>query len=137
MTKYNKSEIMKRAHEIRKAHSVTMAEAMRMSWTEAKSGTPVETALDVTAQTLARVRAELSALKEMENALMDELKAAIAANGGKEISGFGWKAIFQTVTSQRFDTKTFKTEHSDLYAQFTRPQTAERFNFNFTARVSV
>ena len=128
---YNKAEIMKRAWEIRKSSNPkpTMGEALRSSWSEAKKGESKKNALDVTAQNLFKFRAMLDQLANEEAALMDEIKAAIAESGDDHISGYGWKASFKPVTSRRFDSKTFKTEHADLYATFSKPQTVNRFLF--------
>ena len=60
MKKYDKADIMKRAHEIRKSEGVTMGEALRAAWGEAKKGEPVKTALD--AQT-ALLRATQTAIE--------------------------------------------------------------------------
>lgn len=128
---YNKAEIMKRAWEIRKSSNPkpTMGEALRSSWVEAKKGEPEKNALDVTAQNLFKVRAMLERLAAEEAALMDEIKAAITASGDDHISGYGWKASWKDVESRRFDSKTFKAQHGDLYAQFQKAQTCKRFLF--------
>ena len=129
MKKYNKSDIMKRAHEIRKSEGVTMGEALRAAWGEAKKGEPVKTALDATAQSLFKVRALLAKLEAEKAALEETIKAAIAESGADNIAGFGWKASFKAVTSKRFDSKTFKAEHADVYAAYSKPQTVNRFLF--------
>ena len=126
---YDKKAIMNRAHEIRKSEGVTMGEAMKKAWAEAKKGEPVKTALDATAQNLFKVRAMLAKLEAEEAALEETIKAAIAESGADNIAGFGWKASFKAVTSKRFDSKTFKAEHADIYAAYSKPQTVNRFLF--------
>ena len=135
MKKYNRADIMKRAWEIRKARNITMAEAMRLSWAEAKEGKEAtkeeaaKEALDIAAQSLFRVRAMLDKLAAEETALMDQIKAAITQSGEDHISGFGWQASYKDVTSKRLDSKALKAEHADLYAAYSKPQTCKRFLF--------
>ena len=135
MKKYNRADIMKRAWEIRKARNITMAEAMRLSWAEAKEGKQTtkeesaKEALDIAAQSLFRVRAMLDKLAAEETALMDQIKAAITESGEDHISGFGWKVSWQTVNSKRLDSKALKADHADLYAAYSKPQTCKRFLF--------
>lgn len=126
--KYDKRAIMKRAHDIRKASvpKPTMSDALRSSWAEAKNN---KTTLDVTAHNLFKVRAMLDRLAKEEAALMDEIKAAITASGTDNIAGYGWKASWKDVESKRFDSKAFRSEHADLYAAFSKPQTCKRFLF--------
>ena len=129
--KYNRQSIMRRAHEIRKtsAPKPTMGDALRAAWAEAKKDEPKTNALDITAQNLFKVRAMLARLAAEEAALEETIKAAIEASGNDNISGFGWKASWKDVESRRFDSKTFKAQHGDLYAQFQKPQTCKRFLF--------
>ena len=86
MKKYNKSEILKRAHEIRKAQNISLSEALRSSWKIAKEGESEETALDIAAQSLFRVRAMLDKLTKEEAALEETIKAAIEASGTDNIT---------------------------------------------------
>ena len=131
MKKYNKSEILKRAHEIRKAQNISLSEALRSSWKIAKEGESEETALDIAAQSLFRVRAMLDKLTKEEAALEETIKAAIEASGTDNITGYGWKASWKSVTSKRFDSKAFKAAgYADLYAAYSKPQTVNRFNFS-------
>lgn len=127
---------MTRAHEIRKSQNVTLSTALRLSWSIAKLGgaeTMVLTddmkPLDITAQKLFRVRAMLDRLEKEETALEDAIKAAIAESGDDHISGIGWKASYKAVTSRRFDSKTFRADHAELYTAYSRPQTVNRFLF--------
>ena len=128
---YNKAEIMKRAWEIRKSRNPkpTMGDALRAAWAEAKKDEPKTNALDITAQNLFKVRAMLERLAAEEAALEEAIKAAITESGDDHISGFGWKASWKDVESRRFDSKTFKAQHGDLYAQFQKAQTCKRFLF--------
>ena len=129
--KFNRAEIMKRAWEIRKASDPkpTMGEALRSSWAEAKMDEPKTKALDITAQNLFKVRAMLERLAAEEAALMDEIQAAITASGNDHISGFGWKASWKDVESKRFDSKSFRADHADIYAAYSKKQSCKRFLF--------
>ena len=140
MKKYNRSEIMKRAHEIRKAHNISLGEALRASWSIAKSEAEQETGatapaaaalnpLDEAAQSLFRVRAMLDRLEKEEAALEEIFKAAITESGTDNIAGYGWKASWKPVTSKRFDSKAFRADHEDVYAAYSKPQTVNRFLF--------
>lgn len=126
---YDKKAIMSRAHEIRRENGLTMGEALKAAWAEVKKGEPEKTALDATAQSLFKVRAMLAKLEAEEAALEDAIKAAIAESGADNIAGFGWKASFRDVESRRFDSKTFKAEHADIYAAYSKKQVCKRFLF--------
>lgn len=77
---------------------------------------------------------ELKDLKAMQDelateitALEDELKAECVRQGTEELQAGIFKIRYKAVSSSRFDTKAFKTAHSDLYAQFTKQSTGYRF----------
>ena len=61
-------------------------------------------------------------------AIEDELKAECIRQGTKELQAGIFKIRYKAVSSNRFDTKTFKTAYSDLYEQFTRHTTGYRFS---------
>lgn len=70
-----------------------------------------------------RLEAEVEAIKDM-------LKQKMIDEGSDTITGNGWKASWKAVTSSKFDSKTFKAQHSDLYAAFCKPSTVCRFVLN-------
>lgn len=81
--------------------------------------------LNTTAHDLMSVRAMIAELEA--EALTDKIKAAMTERGEEVLSGDGWKASWKNVTSSRFDGKSFKADHADLYAAYTKPTTTCRF----------
>lgn len=73
---------------------------------------------------LRRMADELAA--EME-ALQDQIKAHMTAQGMDELSGADYKITWKEVKSSRFDSKAFKSTHAELYRQYTKETTARRF----------
>ena len=90
-------------------------------------------ALNEKALRLLEVKAEIAALEAEAEALTDFLKGGMVEQGTEAITGDGWKASWKNVTSSRFDGKTFKAAHADLYAAFTRSITSTRFLVSATA----
>ena len=73
---------------------------------------------------LKRMQEELAA--ELD-ALVDEVKRYMDAEGVDTISGTDWKVTYKAVTSSRIDTSALKKALPDLAAQFTRSTTSRRF----------
>lgn len=77
-------------------------------------------------------------LKEMEamqdeltaeiEAIKDTLKAHMAATGAQELAVDIYKVRYKEVSSSRFDTKSFKSTHADLYSQYAKETTTRRFS---------
>ena len=71
--------------------------------------------------------------KELEaeiEAMKDTLKAALNEAHTEEMI-IGTSIVrFTTVTTNRFDSTTFKKTHSDLYKQFTKQTTSRRFSIS-------
>lgn len=71
--------------------------------------------------------------KELEaeiEALKDTLKAALNEAHTEEMI-IGTSIVrFTTVTTNRFDSTTFKKTYSDLYKQFTKQTTSRRFSIS-------
>jgi predicted phage-related endonuclease len=61
-------------------------------------------------------------------AIQDELKAELTAQDTDELHAGEYKIRFTTVTSNRFDSKSFKALYSELYKQFTKQTTSRRFS---------
>ena len=76
------------------------------------------------------VRAMIAELEAEAEALTDKLKAAMVEQGTETLLGDGWRASWKNVNSQRFDSKRFKTDHTDLYDQYTVKTTGTRFTLN-------
>ena len=132
MKKYNVKEIMVTAHNLRRAENLTMGDALKAAWNVARIKIGVSP-LDATAQELFLVRAQKAELEAREKVLEMKLKAACDASPDHCISGYGWKASYKEVTSQRLDSKALKADHADLYAAYSKPQTVNRFLFGSVA----
>lgn len=76
---------------------------------------------------LLEVRAMIKELEAEAEALSDRIKAAMIDQGAETIEGDGWRASWKNVESRRFDSKSFKHDHSDLYDQYSRKTTTTRF----------
>ncbi len=83
--------------------------------------------LNSTAKDLISVRQMIEDLQAEAKALTDKLKAAMVDQGTEILQGDGWKATWKNVSSSRFDSKSFKADHADLYGQYSRQTTTARF----------
>ena len=83
--------------------------------------------LNKTARNLLEVRAMIRELEAEAEALTDQIKAAMVERGTEALEGDGWKASWKNVKSRRFDSRSFKHDHSDLYDQYSRETTTTRF----------
>jgi len=83
--------------------------------------------LNSTAKHLISVRQMIEELQAEAEALTDKLKAAMVDQGTEVLQGDGWKATWKNVNSSRFDSKSFKADHADLYSQYSRNITSTRF----------
>ena len=83
--------------------------------------------LNNTARDLMSVRQMIEDLQAEAETLTDKLKAAMVDQGTEILQGEGWKATWKNVSSSRFDSKSFKADHADLYGQYTRQTTTTRF----------
>ena len=127
MKKYNTSEIMKAAHEIRKTGGVTMSEALKTAWGVAKIKVGANPMDDKVQEYFKRLEAADKAMKALEE-IKAEIQAACLESPDFTLSGFGWNASFKEVTSNRFDSKALKADYADLYKQYSPlPQTSRRF----------
>lgn len=71
--------------------------------------------------------------KELEaeiEAMKDTLKAALNEAHTEEMIIGASIVRFTTVTTNRFDSTTFKKTYSDLYKQFTKQTTSRRFGIS-------
>ena len=83
--------------------------------------------LNGVARDLMSVRAMIAELEAEAEALTDKIKAAMTERGEETLTGDGWKASWKNVSSSRFDSKAFKAENPDLYAQYSKATTTTRF----------
>ena len=89
--------------------------------------------LNTTARDLLAVKAMIEELQAEAEALTDKIKSAMVDRGEEVLTGDGWKASWKNVNSNRFDSKRFKADHSDLYAAYSKATTTTRFLVNATA----
>lgn len=83
--------------------------------------------INKTARDLMEVRAMIKELEAEAEALTDSLKAAMVERGEEVIIGDGWSASWKNVASNRFDAKSFKADHNDLYTAYCKPTVTTRF----------
>lgn len=76
-------------------------------------------------KTLQTMIDELTA--EME-AVKDEVKAEMTAQGVDELAVSCFKVRYKEVTSSRFDSTAFKQTHAELYEQYCKPTISKRFS---------
>lgn len=83
--------------------------------------------LDAAAMRLLEVKAEIAALEAEAEALTDTLKKGMVQRETETLTGDGWKASWKNVNSKRFDGKSFKADHADLYNDYSKPTVSTRF----------
>lgn len=76
---------------------------------------------------LLEVRRMIKELEAEAEALTDQIKAAMVERSTETLEGDGWTATWKNVKSSRFDSKSFKAQHGDLYEAFSKPTTTTRF----------
>lgn len=69
---------------------------------------------------IAEARAEAEAIK-------DTIKAEMLTQGVDEMQVDVFKIRYKTVVSNRFDSKSFKADHADVYALYTKQTESRRF----------
>lgn len=84
------------------------------------------------------ITSKITALKEWEalaaeaaaeiEALKYAIKSEMDLRGVEELEAGQYIARFTTVLTNRFDTTTFKKEHSEMYKQYTKQTTSRRFS---------
>ena len=67
-------------------------------------------------------------LQEQITILQGAIKEEMTAQNVEVLLVDIYKVRWTTVISNRFDTKTFKSEHSDLYARYTKSTESRRFS---------
>lgn len=85
------------------------------------------TELNTTAKDLISVRQMIKELEAEAKALTDKFKAVMVEQGTEALQGDGWAATWRNVNSSRFDSKSFKADHADLYSQYSKTTTTTRF----------
>lgn len=75
---------------------------------------------------LKMMKAELD--KEIE-AKENEIKELMDKTCVTELIGTEHKATYKEVVSNRFDSKSFKADHADMYEAYKKPSASMRFTF--------
>ena len=70
---------------------------------------------------------QIEQLTAEAEAIKDALKGAMIERGAEVLDGDGWRATWHNTNNSRFDSKTFKADHADLYAAYTVKTTGTRF----------
>lgn len=83
--------------------------------------------MDTVARDLMSVRQLIAELEAEKEALVDQLKAEMVERGVEVLEGDGWKCSWVNIQSSRFDSKSFKQDHSDLYTAYSKAVTTCRF----------
>lgn len=78
-------------------------------------------------QKLQQLQTEISNLTDQAEALKDQIKAEMTARETDELRAGAAVIRWQIVKSSRFNSKSFKAEHADLYAKYLQEQEARRF----------
>lgn len=86
--------------------------------------------LNQTAHDLMSVRSMIAELEAEAEALTDKIKSFMVERGEETLTGDGWRASWKNVTSCRFDSKSFKADHGDLYGAYCKPTTTCRFTIS-------
>ena len=68
--------------------------------------------------------------------LEDRIKSEMAARNTDELIVDVFKVRWTTMTSQRFDSSSFKRTHADLYQQYTNLVEARRFSIKLRGAAS-
>lgn len=66
--------------------------------------------------------------KAEAESLRDEIKAEMLTRDTEEMEAGRFIIRWTSVLSNRFDTTTFKKEHSEMYKQYTKQTTSRRFS---------
>lgn len=76
---------------------------------------------------LKELEAQRKAIVDQIEAIQDEIKKDMEAQGTDEIHTPNFVIRFKDVISRRFDSKLFKADHVSLYEAYTRPTVCRRF----------
>lgn len=74
-----------------------------------------------------RLQAKADELNAEITAIQDELKAVMLEQGTDEMKAGEFRIRYNTITTNRFDSKAFKAMYDALYQQFVKPSTSRRF----------
>ena len=75
-----------------------------------------------------RLQAKAEQLNAEITAIQDEIKAIMLEQDTDELKAGEFKIRYALITSNRFDSKAFRTAYDALYQQFVKPATSRRFS---------
>jgi len=73
---------------------------------------------------------EIAELQEQADDIKAEMKLKLESNNLTEMQVDVFTIRFTPFTSQRFDTKQFKKDYSELYEQYTKETQSKRFSIS-------
>lgn len=76
---------------------------------------------------LKELEALISEAEKDAESIKDELKAEMTEQGVDELQVDIFKIRYKTVVNSRFDSKSFKATHAELYDQYTKQTESRRF----------
>lgn len=76
------------------------------------------------------LEAEVKELEAIIEGLKDEIKADMSSKELEEVECGDFTIRYKDITSNRFDTTTFKKAYTELYNQYTKVTTSKRFSIN-------
>lgn len=79
-------------------------------------------------RTLKELQALISEAEAEIEAIKDDVKALMTAEGTDELTVDVYKISYKVVKSSRFDSSAFKKTHGDLYEQYSRETEIRRFS---------
>ena len=74
-----------------------------------------------------KLQAKADELNAEIAAIQDEIKATMLEQNTDELRAGEYRIRYALITSNRFDSKSFKAAYSALYEQFLKPSTTRRF----------
>ena len=86
--------------------------------------------MDARVSTYFDLMAQIEQLQAEAETIKDELKGQMMERETETLEGTGWRATWHNPKNSRFDSKRFKTDHADLYDQYTVKTTGTRFTLN-------
>lgn len=87
-----------------------------------------QTELLATIKELRELKNLASEIADEISALEDVVKSEMTAQGVDKLFIGDCKVTWCEYSTNRFDTKTFKAEHSELYTQYSKTTKARRFS---------
>lgn len=76
---------------------------------------------------LKELKAQIEMLQDEAATIEDAIKAEMLTKGVDEMQVDIFKIKYKTVTSSRFDSKSFKATHQELYNQYCKATEYRRF----------